>query len=142
MTRKLSINEGRKILRDSATHKEIQSAVTDYLDVQRIPYTETDATESYNRHGQRVRRVREGWPDVTACLRGGVLGAIEVKTAKDRLRPEQARTLHDLYLQGALICIARSVDDLVEVLKTWRIRDCDIAKICKYKDRPKKRRLR
>ena len=141
MTERISLTEGRKILRDKATHREIQSAVEDYLAVQRMPAASTDATEAFNRNGQRIRRVTPDWPDVTACLPpDGVLLAVEVKAGKDKLRPGQARTLHSLYMAGALVCVARSVDDLIETLKKGSIRGCDLAEICRYMDKVEKRR--
>lgn len=138
MTPRLSITEGRKILRAQATEAQIQSAIVDYLKVQRIPHSVTEAKRSYNEKGQLVRRIAPGWPDITGCFHSVFL-AIECKSASGRLRPEQARTLHDLYLQGALVVIARSVDDVVAVLASGRIRDCDVVEICRYKDKPVKK---
>ena len=146
MSQKLSIEEGRKILHDDATHRQIQDAVEGYLAAQRIPFSATDAAEAFNRRGQRIRRVTPGWPDITACLPpDGVTFPIEVKTAEDKLRPSQAERLHELYLAGALVCIARSVDDVIEVRRARRIRQCDIDEICKALQkarRPKKRRVK
>lgn len=141
MSERLSVEEGRKILRDQATEAEIQSAITDYLTVQKIPYTVTEAKRSYNERGQLVRRIAPGWPDITGCLPyAGVFIGIECKSAKGKLRPDQARTLYGLYNAGALVVIARSVDCVMEVLTTGRVRDCDVAEIRKYKDKPAKRR--
>lgn len=134
----LSITEGRKILRDSATEAQIQDAITSYLRAQRIPHSITESKRSFNEYGQLVRRIAPGWPDITGCARGGIMLAIECKSAKGRLRPEQARTLHALYQAGALVVIARSVDCVIEVLRTWRIRTSDIDEICRYKDKPVK----
>src|SRR5262245_50818035 len=129
---RISIEEGRKILHDSATEAQIQSAITDYLRTQRIPHSVTEAKRSYNERGQLVRRIAPGWPDITACLPShrwalgygrGIFFAIECKSAKGRLRPEQARTLRTLYEAGALVVIARSVDDVVSVMKAGRVRD-------------------
>jgi hypothetical protein len=61
-------------------------------------------------------------------------------SASGRLRPDQARTLYGLYKAGALVVVARSVDDVVELLLSGRVRDCDVAEMCKYKDRIQKRR--
>ena len=142
MSERLSIAEGRKILRDGATEAQIQDAIVGFLKNQKIPHTVTDATESFNGNGQRVRRVGSGWPDITGCLPyAGIFIAIECKSNKGKLRPVQARTLHALYQAGALVVVARSVDDVAEVLTTGKIRDCDVAEICKYKDKIEKRRL-
>lgn len=138
MTERISLTEGRKILRDSATEAEIQSAISEFLTVQKIPHTVTEAKRSYNERGQLVRRIAPGWPDITGCLPyAGVFIGIECKSAKGKLRPEQARTLYGLYSAGALVVIARDVDSVVEVLTTGRVRDCDVAEIRKYKDRLK-----
>lgn len=132
----LSITEYRKILRDGATEAEIQRAIVGFLKERRIPHSVTDATEAFNRNGQRVRRVGRGWPDITGCIpQGGIFIAIECKSNKGRLRPDQARTLHDLWQAGALVVVARSVEDVQDALKSGRIRDCDAAEICRYKDR-------
>lgn len=142
MTDRITITEGCKILRDQATEAQIQDAITSYLRAQRIPHSITESKRSFNEYGQLVRRIAPGWPDITGCARGGIMLAIECKSAKGRLRPEQARTLHALYQAGALVVIARSVDDVISVLQTWRIRDCDVDEICRYKDKPEKRRLK
>jgi hypothetical protein len=147
MSERISITEGRKILRDQATEAEIQSAIVDYLNVQKIPHTVTEAKRSYNERGQLVRRIAPGWPDITGAVPIGLgsqlcaafLG-IECKSASGRLRPDQARTLYGLYKAGALVVVARSVDDVVELLLSGRVRDCDVAEMCKYKDRIQKRK--
>lgn len=142
MTERIPLSEGRKILRAKATEAQIQAAIHSYLDAQRIPHSITDATQSFNNKGQRVRRVSGGWPDITGCLpnHGGVMLCCEVKSAKGRLRPEQARTLHALYMAGGLVVVARSVDDLIDVLRTGKMRQADLLEICRYKDKPVKRR--
>lgn len=139
---RITAAEYRKLARKHETEAQIQKAICQYLAAQRIPHSVTDATESFNRNGQRVRRVRRGWPDVVGCIptriagnNGGAFLAIECKSAKGRLRPDQARTLHELYQAGALVCVARSVDDVIEMLERGCIRDCDVAEICKYKDK-------
>lgn len=126
----------RRIMRASATEAQIQKAITDYLRARRIPHSVTDATESFNRNGQRVRRVSRGWPDVVGCLPDdGMFIAIECKSSKGKLRPDQARTLHELYMAGALVCVARSVDDVIETLVCRKLRQQDLMEICRYKDK-------
>src|SRR5262245_37274873 len=138
--RRLTVEQGRKLLLAQATHGEIQSAVTEYLDWQRIPYGETDAALAFNLYGQRIERVTEGWPDVTACFPGGVMAPIEVKTAGDHLRPDQARILYRLLKQGAICIIARSVDDVIEARRLGRTRPKDVEEIIKFKDLPDRKR--
>lgn len=131
-------------MRDGATEAQIQAAIHDYLNAQRIPHSITDATQSFNHKGQRVKRVSCGWPDVTACLpTTGRMFAIECKSAKKYLRPDQARTLYALFMAGATVCVARSVDDVIETLQSGqRIRMCDYEEIFRYKDRIEKKRRR
>lgn len=147
MTDRLTTTEYRA----RATEAQIQKQIVAYLTSQRIPHSVTDATEAFNRNGQRVRRVSRGWPDLVGCIpavgRGngvacGAFLAIEVKSAKGKLRPDQARTLHELYRAGAIVVVARSVEDVETVLSTGRIRECDVAEICRYKDKVGKGRVR
>ena len=141
MPDKISITEYRKILRDKATEAEIQDAIVGWLKEQKIPHTVSEAKRSYNEKGQLVRRIKPGWPDITGCLPyAGQFIGIECKSAKGRLRPDQARTLYGLYNAGALVVVARSVEDVAQLLITGRVRDCDLAEMCKYKDRVQKRR--
>jgi len=143
MTERISITEYHKILRDNASEDEIRSAIVGFLNEQKIPHSVTEAKRSYNEKGQLVRRLAPGWPDITGCLPyAGVFIGIECKSAKGRLRPEQARTLYGLYKAGALVVIARDVDTVAEVLTTGRVRDCDVAEIHRYKDKIQKRRTK
>lgn len=142
MTDRISIEEGRRILRAEATEAQIQDAILGYLRTQRIPHSITEAKRSFNERGQLVRRIAPGWPDITGVACGGIALCVEVKSAKGRLRPEQARTLYALYQAGAIVVVARSVDCVMEALKTWHTRESDVAEICRYKDKPVKRRAR
>jgi len=136
MTERISLEQCRKILRAEATEAQIQDAIIQYLRVQRIPHTITEAKRSYNERGQLVRRIAPGWPDITGCARGGKLLAVECKSAKGRLSPDQARTLYGLIQAGALVVVARSVDCVIEILRTGCIRERDIEEIARYKDKP------
>jgi VRR-NUC domain len=122
-------------LRAQATEAEIQDAILDYLKTQRIPHSITNAVRSYNGKGQIVRRIAPGWPDITGCLPvvfgplSGVFLAIECKSAKGKLRPDQAATLHALYQAGALVVVARSVDDVVAMLEAGKATPETLAEI-------------
>ena len=146
MTERLSITEGRKLVNANALESGVLSAVCDYLDAQRIPYARTDATEAFNRKGQRVCRVDRSWPDLTACAPscGGLMVGIEVKRAEGgRLSFEQAVKLEELHKAGALVVVARSVDEVIELLKTKRTSAATIAEIvAALKKGPKMKRGR
>jgi hypothetical protein len=118
MTEHISITQGRKILRENALEADVTSAVRDYLKAQRIPHSLTNAERSFNNKGQWVRRISPGWPDITGCLPPtGHMLAVECKRGKGgKLRWDQACCLHMLWQAGAIICIPRSVDDLIETL--------------------------
>lgn len=125
---RVSITEGRKMLRAAAPERQVQQAIVDYLTVQGIPFAVTDAAEAFNRRGQRIRRVTPGWPDITACDREFL--AIECKCAGGgKLSPLQAKTLNRLHQRGALVVVARSVDDVIELLQTRRTSAATIAEI-------------
>jgi hypothetical protein len=120
---RMPLSEGRKLIAAKALESSVQQAIADYLTVQRIPFARTDATESFNRNGQRVCRVGSSWPDLTACSPacGGLLIAIEVKRAVGgRLSYEQAECLNRLHQAGALVVVARSVDEVISLLATKR----------------------
>lgn len=122
---KLTLAEGQKLLRANALEAEVQSAVTDYLAAKRIPYTITEAKRSYNERGQQVRRINPGWPDITGChpTTGQLLGIECKRTVGGVLSYDQAFTLSALFRAGALVVIARSVDDVLSLLETRRVSD-------------------
>jgi len=120
----------RTILRADALESDVQSAVTQYLAARKIRHTITEAKRSYNESGSLVRRVSPGWPDITACGCGGYLIGIECKRVVGGvLSYEQAVELDGLHQSGALIVIARSVDDVEELLRTKRTSQATIAEI-------------
>lgn len=117
---RISAADWRRDARKSVPESAVQQQICRYLTARQIPHTVTDAALTYNRQGKRVVRVSSGWPDVTACLPGGQLLAIECKRpVGGRLRYEQAVTLAHLQQQGAIVVIAR---DLVEVETAIRLR--------------------
>lgn len=93
---------------------DIQRTICDWLRLTGIPFSVTDASITFGKDGKPRRKVNtEGWPDITACLPGGRFWAIETKTAKGKLRPAQKAVLDNLVKAGALITIARSLEDVV-----------------------------
>lgn len=75
----------------------------------------TSAAVAYlpdGRGGHRLHRpLPAGWPDITACV-GGRLVGIEVKTAAGRMSPGQERMRAAWEAAGALWIVARSVADV------------------------------
>lgn len=57
---------------------------------------------------------KKGVSDILGCLPDGRLLAIEVKTIKGRLSPEQKLFLNEVTQRGALAFVARSIEDITE----------------------------
>lgn len=113
---KISSVEFQRELMKRRTESQVQAEITAYLRKSGRPYTITDATVSLNAKGQRVMRVAEGWPDITTVTMDGqaTLFAIECKRPYGGiLRYEQAVCLKHLWSCGALVCIARSIEDVI-----------------------------
>ena len=116
--------------------RQVQADICAYLRAVRLPFSITNAEATYNVNGQLVKRVAMGWQDLTVCENGGMnpvfagkLLAIEVKRPfGGKLSYDQAVNLQNIYRANGLICIARSVDDVVAVRATG-IRQCDLAEI-------------
>lgn len=127
MTERLSIYEGRKILRHDALEKEVQSAIVEYLEFRKIHFSITDAGEVFTERGNRIQRVYPvGTSDLIVLTPNCKYLALECKRAIDGvLSYEQAEFLKSALKRGGLICIARSVDDVIEVLMKG-VRQCDL----------------
>ena len=96
----------------------VQGTILGYLRARRIPHTITEAKRSFNQKGQQVCRIKSGWPDITACHEGFFV-AIEVKRpVGGRLRHLQALELDALWRNGALVVIARNVEEVIDLLDT------------------------
>lgn len=108
--------EGGKARKPTASEAEIQASILEWLRFKGIPHTRSEARQSFNENGQQVRRLNPGWPDITACWRGTLL-AIECKSEKGKLRQEQARVLDQLWRAGAVVVIARSIDDVSQAVE-------------------------
>lgn len=59
---------------------------------------------------------RTGWPDLE-IIHGGRAIFIELKSKTGRVRPTQQQVHRDLTLAGAVVCVARSVDEVGAFLK-------------------------
>jgi hypothetical protein len=64
-----------------------------------------------------VRYGDPGSPDIMAIDKAGRFYGIEVKTGKDKLRPEQAAWHLDIEQRGCVSIVARSVDDVLNAIK-------------------------
>lgn len=102
------------------SHKELEQTIYQYLDWMQIEYTPTDASRTFGPDGSvRKSKVKKGWPDITCCLDGGKMFCIEVKTEKDDLRDEQVKVISNLLAKGALVVVARSVEDVAKAYRDY-----------------------
>lgn len=92
---------------------EIQATICQWLDLMKLPYSVTDASIVIAKDGKPRRKVKTGWPDITSCIPGGRLWAIECKTLKGNLRDSQIAILKQLAEIGALVTIARCLEDVM-----------------------------
>jgi hypothetical protein len=93
---------------ENVLETEIESQICDFLRFTGIPFTRTKAENG---------SVIEGWPDLTGCYQARML-AIEVKTASGKLRSKQAVILSQLWEAGALLVIARCVEDVRDAVRS------------------------
>lgn len=103
--------------------KAIQRAICEWLTLAEIPWTVTDAAHVTINGVTRGRaKICPGWPDITAVLAPeGVMLAIEVKSATGKLRADQEAILGQLKAAGAVVVVARSIENVVgEVVAYYR----------------------
>ena len=69
---------------------------------------------------RKARGVKRGLPDFIILFKSGLLG-IELKSDKGRLSPEQVETAEAWMALGHVITVARSLEDVQEILLAWNI---------------------
>ena len=69
---------------------------------------------------RKARGVKRGLPDFVILFKSGLLG-IELKSDKGRLSPEQVETAEAWMALGHHIAVARSLEDVQEILLAWNI---------------------
>jgi len=98
---------------------QIQRSICDLLDLV-LPglYSVTDASRTWSKSGLvRKSKVRQGWPDLTGCLPGGRMFAVEVKKPGGRLKAGQKESIQALVRSGAAVLVAFSLDQVYRWLK-------------------------
>ena len=111
------------------SERDVQKEIRDYLLRSGRPFSITDASQSFDKYGRIVNRVRAGWPDISTLTKGGRFFAIEVKRGSGGvLSREQALILRKIIHFGGLIVIARAVSDVEEAEKSG-LRQCDLIEI-------------
>ena len=105
------------------TEKEIENSILEYLAARKILAWKNQSVgvfdptkqifrKSFNRHH------RKGVSDILGVYRGKFL-AIEVKSVKGRLSPEQEEFLAAVKEAGGISCVACSIEDVVEALNAF-----------------------
>lgn len=67
-------------------------------------------------HSARNHPDIAGVADILACMHDGRFVAIEVKSAKGRVRPEQLHFLDSVRRAGGIAMVARDLDDVIAAL--------------------------
>lgn len=108
------------------SEQDIKNSILDWLATQRqcIAWVTDsigiwDPTKQIYRK-RRGKHARLGVSDIIACWNGQLL-AIEVKSEKGRLSPEQKIFFEDITRVGGRVMLARSIDDVIRNLKYWEL---------------------
>ena len=111
------------------THKQLVALICEYLTQMGVMHTESDAGVTFDRSGNYSRRrvSTRGWPDITLTVPMlgaadptgkrrvfGIFGALEVKVGPDKLSDDQHAVLSHIERHGGLVCVARSLDDVID----------------------------
>lgn len=108
--------------------RDIQKLIVKYLTLRGVPHAVTNAERVWNPQGfVRKSKVSPDHPDLTATMPvlvdGNPLGLsfyIEVKTPTGSIRDGQKVKLRELAGAGSLCVLARSLDDVKEVVERFQ----------------------
>ncbi len=110
-----------------ATHKMIEKACCDLLNLLDWVYTTSDASLTYSKGKVVGRKVgTSGWPDITAIYPSffddkleGRLWGIEIKAKRDKLRPAQMEIRDRIQKAGGAFTTIRNPDELAEIFARY-----------------------
>lgn len=113
--------------------KDIQKEIVDYLKLKRVPHAVTNAERVWSKQGFPIKsKVTPDWPDLSATLpvyidsrRVGLSFYIEVKTPTGSIRDGQRAKLRELGDAGALCVLARSLEEVQEVVERFKDAELD-----------------
>lgn len=102
----------------------VEKSIFRYLRLRQIFAFKVKNTGTYDQKLKRYRSTganfRKGVADILGIYNGRPL-AIEVKSEKGRLSPEQKQFLHDWAAQGGIAIVARSPEDVALRLDHWNV---------------------
>lgn len=101
----------------SATESQIQAAILDYLALRGILAWRTNSGAIITQAGRMVHLAPKGTADIIGIMPGsGKLLAIECKTRKGKVTPEQEEFLQRVRDNGGCAFVARSVEDVERMM--------------------------
>ena len=118
--RRISLSAHLKRQNAKLSEAEILSKILAYLKLTRIYAWRNSVGATVIGAGEHRRFVRfghSGLSDIIGILSGGRFLAIEVKSAKGRITPEQRAFLDNIEERGGVAFVARSVEDVYHGLE-------------------------
>ena len=111
------------------SEEKIQTALVEYLTLKRIVFTSVpNESKRSTGYGGKLKRMglQKGFPDLliftrTLQVRGaGFVGiAIELKSSRGKVRPEQKEWLDKLVIENWLTKVCWSLDEVIDFLESW-----------------------
>ena len=98
--------------------REIQRAILIYLRARGCLVAVTDAGAAYRAGSFGADTVPAGWPDITGVMPDGMFIGVECKTPTGRQSPAQKQMEEAIRGRNGIYILARSIDDVMEVLKS------------------------
>lgn len=105
------------------SEKQIENNILRYLGVRNVYVWKAKTVGTFDTKLGRFRKsspmYKKGVADIIGILPGGKILAIEVKSKKGRLSPEQKIFLDEISNRGGVSLVARSVEDVEAVLSKY-----------------------
>ena len=98
--------------------REVQRAILIYLRARGCLVAVTDAGAAYRAGSFGADTVPAGWPDITGVTPDGRFIGVECKSPTGRQSPAQKQMEESIRRRNGIYILARSIEDVVEVLKS------------------------
>ena len=97
--------------------KDIERQILDYLRLRHIPAMQTHGIHHTPSGPRVIRPYKKGTPDIIGCLPwNGRMFQVECKDADGIVSEEQEEVMREYHQAGALVIVARCVEDVVQAL--------------------------